>query len=307
VEEMMAGLHATRPTPSQGIPVAALAHQRTRPPRRDPQASPGFVGQGLTEALQVGGELALLVDDAQWADRASMAALQYAARRLRDDPVLLILAYRRHGDDSLPEYMTVSPGLSKAWRQIFDGQQGLHLALDGLPPEDLLRLAAANGHPGLSPEGAGRLHESTGGNPGHVLELLELLPMHSIVTGSGPLPAPRGLAHTITARLASCSRQTRELVAGAAVLGQRFSIAALREVTGLETAGAPIAEAVDAGLLAEVPGTGGRELAFAQVLTPEGIYQDLGRRARTPPPQRRAPPAPPPALPHPLPPPHPPP
>ena len=281
LDEIMARLPATRPTPAQGTSVAALAHQLKRPPRRDPQASPGFVGQGLTEALQVGGELVLLVDDAQWADRASMAALQYAARRLRDDPVLLILAYRRHGNDALPEYLTVSPGLSKAWQQIFDGEQGLHLALDGLPPEDLLRLAAASGHPGLSPEGAGRLHESTGGNPGHVLELLELLPMHSIVTGSGPLPAPRGLAHTITARLASCSRQTRELVAGAAVLGQRFSVAALREVTGLGTTGAPIAEAIDAGLLAEVPGTGGRELAFAQVLTREVIYHDLGRGVRT--------------------------
>src|SRR5215813_13256236 len=129
LDEIMARLPATRPTPSQGIPVAALAHQRTRPPRRDPQASPGFVGQGLTEALQVGGELALLVDDAQWADRASMAALQYAARRLRDDPVLLILAYRHHGDDSLPEYMTVSPGLSKAWRQIFDAPKATLLPL----------------------------------------------------------------------------------------------------------------------------------------------------------------------------------
>jgi DNA-binding CsgD family transcriptional regulator len=250
------------------------------PGRRDPQASPSFVGQGLTEALQAAGELTLLIDDAQWADRVSMAALQYTIRRLRDDPILLIVAYRRHGDHSLPEYQTVSPGLSKAWRQIFDGEQGLHLALDGLSPEDLLRLAAANGFPGLSPEGAGRLHEATGGNPGHVLELLGLIPMHSIVTGSGPLPAPRGLAHTITARLASCSRQTRDLVAAAAVLGQRFSVAALREVTGLETMAAPLAEAIDAGLLAEVPGTGGRELAFAQVLTREVIYADLSRTVR---------------------------
>src|SRR5262249_15177968 len=183
------------------------------------------------EALQVGGELALLVDDAQWADRASMAALQYAARRLRDDPALLILAYRLHGGDSLPEYMTLSPGLYKAWRQSLDREQGRHLALDGLPREDLLRVAGANGHRGLSPEGARRLHESTGGNPGHVLELLELLPMHSIVTGSGPFPAPRGLAHTITARLASCSRQTRELVAGAAGLRARVTVAAVAEGT----------------------------------------------------------------------------
>ena len=246
----------------------------------DPLASPSFVGQGLTEALQATGAVALLVDDAQWADRASMAALQYTARRLRDDPVLVILAYRRHGDDTQLEYQTVSPGLSKSWRQIFDGEHGLHLALDGLPPEDLLRLAAANGYPGLSPEGAGRLHESTGGNPGHVLELLALMPMHSIVAGSGPLPAPRGLAHTITARLASCSRETRELVAGAAVLGQRFSVAALREVTGIQTTAAPLAEAIGAGLLTEAPGTGGRELAFTQVLTREVIYTDLSRSVR---------------------------
>lgn len=258
----------------------ARARPEAQPGRMDPLASASFVGQGLTEALQATGEVALLVDDAQWADRASMAALQYSARRLRDDPVLLILAYRRHGDDSQLEYQTVSPGLSKSWRQIFDGEHGLHLALDGLPPEDLLRLAAANGYPGLSPAGAGRLHESTGGNPGHVLELLGLMPMHSIVTGSGPLPAPRGLAQTITARLASCSRETRELVAGAAVLGQRFSVAALREVTGIQTTAAPLAEAIDAGLLTEVPGTAGRELAFTQVLTREVIYADLSRSVR---------------------------
>jgi DNA-binding CsgD family transcriptional regulator len=258
----------------------AKARPEGRPGSMDPLASPSFVGQGLTEALQATGGVALLVDDAQWADRASMAALQYSARRLRDDPVLLILAYRRHGDDSQLEFQTVSPGLSKSWRQIFDGEHGLHLALDGLPPEDLLRLAVANGYPGLSPEGAGRLHESTGGNPGHVLELLALMPMHSIVTGSGPLPAPRGLAHTITARLASCSRETRELVAGAAVLGQRFSVAALREVTGIQTTAGPLAEAIDAGLLTEVPGTGGRELAFTQVLTREVIYTDLSRSVR---------------------------
>jgi DNA-binding CsgD family transcriptional regulator len=258
----------------------ARARPAGQPGSMDPLASPSFVGQGLTEALQATGAVALLVDDAQWADRASMAALQYTARRLRDDPVLVILAYRRHGDDSQLEYQTVSPGLSKSWRQIFDGEHGLHLALDGLPPEDLLRLAAANGYPGLSPEGAGRLHESTGGNPGHVLELLALMPMHSIVAGSGPLPAPRGLAHTITARLASCSRETRELVAGAAVLGQRFSVAALREVTGIQTTAAPLAEAIGAGLLTEAPGTGGRELAFTQVLTREVIYTDLSRSVR---------------------------
>ena len=39
--------------------------------------------------------LALIVDDAQWADRASLRSLAYLARRIEDLPVLLILGATR--------------------------------------------------------------------------------------------------------------------------------------------------------------------------------------------------------------------
>lgn len=240
----------------------------------DPQASPLFVGQNLARQLQAGGSVVLVVDNAQWADQPSMAALQYAAVRLRYDPVLLLVAYRPRGGQA------EVPGLPRTWRQVFDGGHGVRLSLDGLPPEDLLRLAASNGYPSLSPEGAARLHESTGGNPDHALELLKLLSVHPTVTGSGPLPAPRDHVLTIISRLASCSRPTRDIVTAAAVLGQRFSVASLRSVTGLEAVGEHVAEAIDAGLLVEVPGTGGRELAFPRVLIREAIYHDLSGRVR---------------------------
>jgi tetratricopeptide (TPR) repeat protein len=244
----------------------------------DPQASPNLVGHSVAKALRSGTELVLVVDDAQWADQSSMAALRYAARRLRDDPVLLLVVFRRRGDEPVTgEPMTER---STAWRQLCGTEHGVHLRLEGLPPEDLMLLAAASGHPGLSPEGATRLYEGTGGNPGHVLELLEQLEMRSIVGGSGPLPAPRDRAAAVVSRLASCQRQTRELVAAGAVLGQRFSVSALRLVSGLERAGEYIAEAVEAGLLAEVPGTEGQELTFPRVATREAIYLDLGSPVR---------------------------
>jgi DNA-binding CsgD family transcriptional regulator/tetratricopeptide (TPR) repeat protein len=242
----------------------------------DPQASPLFVGQNLARQLQAGGSVVLVVDNAQWVDQLSMAALQYAALRLRYDPVLLLVAYR----PGSPADQAEVPGLPRTWRQVFDGGHGVRLSLDGLPPEDLLRLAASNGYPSLSPEGAARLHESTGGNPDHALELLKLLSVHPTMTGSGPLPAPRDHVLAIISRLASCSRPTRDIVSAAAVLGQRFSVASLRSVTGLEAVGEHVGEAIDAGLLVEVPGTGGRELAFPRVLTREAIYHDLSGRVR---------------------------
>jgi DNA-binding CsgD family transcriptional regulator len=246
----------------------------------DPQGSPMLVGHWLAGRLQAAGSAVVVVDDAQWADDFSMEALQYAVRRLRSDPIMLLLAFRTSSD--LPSLLDQSPnaGLSKTWRQLLEGEHGAHLLLDGLPPEDLLMLAVANGHPGLSPEGAARLHESTGGNPDHALALLNLLSSHPIVTDVGPLPAPRDQALVITSRLATRDRRTRELVAAAAVLGMRFSVAALRSVAGSPAPGEQITDAIEAGFLVEVAGTRGRELAFPQVLIREAIYHDLSNRLR---------------------------
>ncbi len=46
--------------------------------------------------------LAVVVDDAQWADGASLQALVFAARRLRRDPVLLCLVVRAGASTNLP-------------------------------------------------------------------------------------------------------------------------------------------------------------------------------------------------------------
>src|SRR5258708_12731723 len=60
--------------------------------------------------------------------------MQYGARRLRSEPIMLGLAF-------------TDSGLSKAWRQLLESDRGTRLPLDGLPPEELLLLAVANGHP----------------------------------------------------------------------------------------------------------------------------------------------------------------
>lgn len=258
----------------------------------DGQADPALVARSLAAALGSGGPLVIVVDDAHWGDPQSMTTLRLAVRWLGSSPLLVLVVFQepRADDgtgaarDPVLDSASRSTGgaLDPGWDRIFDDEHGGRLRLAGLSPVDLVRLAAAAGHPGLSPAGAARLHTHTGGNPQHARFLVNQLSMRTIAFGRGPLPAPRGLVLTLISRLASCAPPTRELVAAGAVLGRRFGLAAAQQVGGIGMAdmAAAAAEAVEAGLLEEAPGTLGRELVFPSTLTRDAVYHDLGRAHR---------------------------
>ncbi|WP_028062274.1 ATP-binding protein [Solirubrobacter soli] len=54
--------------------------------------------------------IALLVDDAQWADRASLKVLAQLARRASDLPLLVVLATRPHAGDATPDVASIFGG-----------------------------------------------------------------------------------------------------------------------------------------------------------------------------------------------------
>ena len=249
----------------------------------DPQALPTVVSATLTGYLRSGhlrsGDgLTVVVDDAQWADEQSLAALMDAGRRLPSDPVLLVAAYQAGSRSPFPA--SAGPALARSWRQLLDGEHAVLLSLDGLPPEDILRLAVASGWHGLSLSDAARLHEATGGNPDYLLDLFPLLPSKPIVIGEAPLPVPANRAAAITERFAACGQPARQLLCAAAVLGQRFSVATLRDVCGVPEPWPHIAEAIDSALLEIVPGSGRRELRFPRHVTGEAIYWAMSERVR---------------------------
>jgi predicted ATPase len=92
----------------------------------------------------------VLVDDLQWVDRESTAALGFAARRLREDPVCFVWAVRS-GSIS-PEFVKGMPVLP----------------LGGLSHADALALV-----PDRVAEGV--VERDTGGNPLGILEIARRL------------------------------------------------------------------------------------------------------------------------------------
>ncbi|HUR04435.1 MAG TPA: LuxR family transcriptional regulator [Nonomuraea sp.] len=237
------------------------------------------VGEAMCEAvsgLQADGPVVVLVDDVQWADRASLRALGYLLRRLRAGRVLVVAICRNTADPWLPE------GL----RRLLTGEGRLRLILGGLSAAELAGLSPDP----LSERAARRLHEHTSGNPLHARELLATVAPTTLADPGARLPAPEGYARSFTRRLRACGEQTRALVSACAVLGEPnplHVVASVAAVAGeppaaLEEAGGAglldkLEEAVGAGLLDELPG---RFVAFPDPLAAATVYGSLGAGVR---------------------------
>jgi DNA-binding CsgD family transcriptional regulator/tetratricopeptide (TPR) repeat protein len=248
-------------------------------PGRQPPAgaSPSAAFTNGTELLEVLGSLqdsgpvVVALDDVQWIDPASAAALLFAVRRLYVDRVCVLLATR---PDGLPRDGT-------SWsRLLHDDQRTQRVTLTGLDGHEVAQLAGSMGYPQLSAGAAERLREHTGGHPLHLKALLAELPREALTRDSGPLPAPRSFAATVLARLTGVSSEAQDLVAAVAVAGDRSAPKLAGAAAGLEDPLAAVEEALEADLLALTPARVPAEVAFPHPLVRAAVYDDLSLTRR---------------------------
>jgi DNA-binding CsgD family transcriptional regulator/tetratricopeptide (TPR) repeat protein len=142
------------------------------------------------------GLLVVVVEDAQWADDATLDLLRFLARRLRDLPALLVVTFR---DDALAPSDTLRMVLGE-----LAGQRSTRrIDLPPLTAEGVRRLAEGTAY--LPDE----LHRLTGGNP---FFLVELLGMDTSAGDTGEIPASaRDAVLSRAARLDDLARQTLEI------------------------------------------------------------------------------------------------
>lgn len=182
----------------------------------------------LTANLSERAPVALVVDDWQWADPASVRFLFYLAGRLADLPVLLALAIRSD-DQAAPEreamLRTIADAitLEPAPLSVDAGGRLLELAL-GRRPE--LEFSSA-------------CHVATGGNPFLLGELAAQLAADGIEpTASSasqvPRVSPRSVSHWVLLRLSRLPAGARRLAEAVAVLGGSAQLMQAAALAGLD-------------------------------------------------------------------------
>ena len=210
----------------------------------------------------------MVIDDLQWADSDSVAALVFALRRLSPEPVLSILVAREAC--SVPSLL----------RRIVS-DEGRSLVIPGLTLRDLRRLLTELGAPPLSRLCLERIHEHTLGHPAYARSLYEELGPDRLWRSESPLPAPKELSHDVRQRMASCSEATIRLLAGCAVLGVQAPLPLAVRVAATEDVAATLQEAEDARLLERIESRTQREVRFPHPLVRSAIYHDLALPLRS--------------------------
>ena len=243
----------------RALEVALLLTERGEKP--DQQAVALATLAGL-RALARAAPLIVAVDDVQWLDRPSAAVLGFAARRLTDEPIGLLLAQRTAGAAQAPLDLGRAP----------PGDRLDHLVLAPLSlgaVQRLLqrRLGWVPSRPALH-----QVHELSGGNPFFALELGRAVQEGSLHLQPGER-LPVTLEALVDARLHGLSPAARRGLAVAASMGQP-TLAMVNAVAGEGV----LADAEGAQIVDIRDGV----VAFAHPLLASGAY------AATDPATRRA-------------------
>ena len=241
-----------------------------RPRRRPPSGSLGDLqatGELLHERLRTAAAgrrcVVTIIDDAHLADRASLATLGYALRRLQTEPIMTVLATRPEGTAALPRGLLA----------LLDAD-GARIAVPGLSVAEVRDLAAQYGHREVGERAARRLREHTGGSPLHLRALLQDSRLGEGAWLSAPLPAPLPLARLVAVQLGRLSPEARSLVAAAAVLGLRCDLGAAAEMARV-TEPLPAADELRTVQIAGVERSRrGPELVFDHSVIRAAVLQD---------------------------------
>jgi len=209
------------------------------------------LARGLLSALAARAPAVAVIEDAHWADPATLDVVRLLARRLEAAPVALVVTYRDDEADA-------NPVLRQLLGDPVTRASVLRLRLRPLSEAGVRELAEPSG------VDAARLARVTGGNPFLVVE--------SIAAG-GALPA--SVRDAVLARASRLSTAARHVVAAAAVIGQRVDPELLEAVA--PRSGAAVEEALAGGVLV----AGGRMLGFRHELVREALEESVSppRRA----------------------------
>jgi DNA-binding CsgD family transcriptional regulator/DNA-binding Lrp family transcriptional regulator len=229
--------------------------------------------QSLLERAAMNSPLLIFLDDVQWVDSGTVAALRALPARLASLPIGWVIAMRpdrgagqlrsavEYLADDGAERLVLEPLSEAAVAQVTSD------VMHAEPDETLLRMAG-----------------EAGGNPFLLVELLEGLRQERLVrvdSGRVTLTAyrlPDRFRASMRERLARVSDSARQVATVAGSLGRTFSFSDLSTMLGLPPAAllTPVEELIESGIMQER----GEQLAFQHDLVREAVRHSSAPAAR---------------------------
>lgn len=205
--------------------------------------------------------LAVVVDDAQWADSMSVGALASMATAIRDHPIAFVITLRDGEHD--PAVARLLSAVARA----HGNRQLVVPALDDVEASELANEIAAEA---LTPEEVSRLIRRTGGNPLFVSEYARL---SRDERDTGELPM--AVRSVLGLRLAGLDPAVLQMLRMAAVIGDAIDVTLLSRTTRLDIDSLAdyLDEAADERIITAAPGTDG--YAFAHGLLREEVLAQM--------------------------------
>jgi DNA-binding CsgD family transcriptional regulator len=189
----------------------------------------GAVYRRLLAVLRNGRRWVWVIEDAHWADGATLDLMRFLARRIESLPLLLVVSYR---DDELDRHNALLVALG-------DMANSPAVSRIGLQPLSLDAVAVLAAGSGIN---AAHLHHLTGGNPFYVTEVLA-----GGVDALDRNMLPRSVSEAVWGRLGQLSAAALETAQAAAVCGPRAELELVQQVCPSASVG--LAECLDAGIL----------------------------------------------------------
>lgn len=280
-------LHAPMPTAATSDPIGLLLPELASGPARLSHRSALLDGAGERDALFESVEaflrreaeqraLLIVIDDLQWADRASVLLLEYLVTQLRDAQVHLVMTAR--SSEAVPD-----SSLVRLIGKVASRPRADHIQLEGLKQESvalLLRRTVGSEPP---PAAAKAVYDATGGNPFFVTEVAQLLMRNRQAIGhtEWSVPLPRRVRDAVRLHLKARSKPCLEVLQVASALGREFEVPVLAEA--LQRSSYEILSLLDEAEMASfVQRVRGRPgvYAFVHDLTREALYAELPGRER---------------------------
>ncbi|MGI8801578.1 MAG: serine/threonine-protein kinase PknK [Solirubrobacteraceae bacterium] len=219
----------------------------------------------------------LLIDDLHWSDKPTLSLLRHVLRSLSGCPLMVVGTFRE---------LDASAELGGLLADLRREHRFTELPLTGFDMAETERLLSADTGLQPRPTFVRKLLSHTGGNPFFIDQMLRSLGGTAAAAAlSGreitALGVPQGVKEVILRRLAPLGKPGIDLLAAAAVAGQRFRLGVLEAVLGkdAETLLETLDELIAMGVVSEVPGEID-SFSFTHNLVRETQYEGLSASRR---------------------------